>query len=506
MISQSNDKKIAQNMVYVYGRVIITTILGLFTTRFTLEALGQSDFGLYNVVGGIVAVLNILSTAMSTTTRRFINIEMGKPSGNLNKIFNICMVIHIGLAVFMLLLLETLGVAYIQFFLNVSEDRFVTSHIIFQISSIVSVFALINVPYQSLMAAYEDFKTVAIIDILYRVMQLVLIFGLMYFSGDKLIMYAVIMCMTTFLSLICYSSICKKRWRGVVKWSFYKDNQTYKDIIVFNNYTALGASSYIARSQGSNMIVNYFFGTLVNGAFSIAYMLESYALMVVSNLSTAASPQITQSYSSGNIDRSVYLSSKINRYSILFMLLLVYTLSIDLEYILKIWLGKIPDGAIILCYLTLICAFVRSLSEGIPPLIHATGKIKWFQVIGSIADLIVLPVSYLFYVFGLPVYTIIVCYIFSTALLKIINLYLMYRLINFNVWNFVKQSYLPSFIVLIIIMTYFIIYKAFIDNKIYPFVGILSGFIVCSLAIYFTGLTSGERSFIVSIINKIIKI
>ena len=505
MLSQSNDKKIAHNMVYVYGRVIITTILGLLTTRFTLEALGQSDFGLYNVVGGIVAVLNILSTAMSTTTRRFINIEMGKPSGNLNKIFNICMVIHIGLAVFILLLLETIGVSYIQFFLNVSEDRFVTSHIIFQISTIVSVLTLINVPYQSLLAANEDFKTVAIIDIVYRVVQLALIFALIYLPGDRLIFYTIIMCMTTFFSLICYSSICRKRWKEVVKWFFYREKQTYKEIIVFNNYTALGASSYIARSQGSNMIVNYFFGTLVNGAFSIAYMLESYALMVVSNLSTAASPQITQSYGSGNIDRSVYLCSKINRYSILFMLLLVYTLTIDLEYILKIWLGKIPDGAIILCYLTLVCAFARSLSEGIPPLIQATGKIKWFQIIGSIADLIILPVSYIFYTLGFPVYTIVICYIVSTIFLKIVNLYLMYRLINFDVWNFIKQSYLPSLKVLLIIISYLIIFRAFIANNIYPIVGILSGLTVCSLSIYFIGLTSGERSFVISIIKKNIK-
>ena len=497
------NQRIAKNIFYVYVRVVVTTILGLITTRFALSALGQSDFGLYSVVGGIVAVLNVLSTALSTTTRRYINIEMGLPQCNLNKVFNICMVIHIGLALFMLLLAESIGIIYINTFLNVSADRLSTSHVIFQISTLVSVISLINVPYQSLMAANEQFKTVAIIDILFRAIQLLLVIALLFYNGNRLILYAMIMCVSTIMSLLCYSILCKQRWPTVIKWQIYKDKAFYKDVLIFNNYTALGAGSYLARSQGSNMIVNFFFGTIVNGAFSIAYMLENYTLMIVSNLSTAASPQITQNYSSGNINRSFYLSSKINRYSILFMMSIVFFLLVELEYILTLWLGTIPEGAIILCRLTLICAFVRALTEGIPPFLQATGKIKWFQIAGAVTDIIVLPIACLLFYWGYPSHYIIICYILFTFLYKILTIYLLFRIIHFDVKSFFVQSYLPSFIVLLCYSLFYLslgICKEYF--YIHPLVVLFCTIIYSIIIIYLLGLTKGEKESLINIIYR----
>ena len=497
------DKKIALNTFYIYVRLIITTVLGLITTRFALSALGQSDFGLYGVVGGVVSTLNVFGIALSTTTRRFLSVEKGLPNGNLNKVFNICMVVHIGLALVMFLLAESIGIFYIKYFLNVSSDRIIASNIVFQVSTIVSLIGLINVPYQSLIMANEQFKTISIIDIIYRFVQLLFVFFLQFYSRDRLILYAIIMCLSTLVSLFCYSFSCKKRWPAIVKWHIYNDKQYYKDVIVFNNYTALGAGSYIARSQGSNMIVNYFFGTLVNGAFSIASMLESYTLLIVSNLSSAASPQIAQNYSSGNVDRAFYLCSRINRYSVLFMMSIVFVLLVELNFFLELWLGIIPEGALVLCKLTLICAFVRSLTEGIPPFIQATGKIKWFQLFGSIIDLVVLPISCVLFILGHQVYDIVICYILYTLIYKILTLYLLYRLIHVDIHAFIKQSYLPS---VSVFLCYVFFYLCFLNIKqafaFHPIIIILISVLYCCVVVYIFGITSGERYSIVDYLKK----
>ena len=474
------------------------------STRFVLQALGQSDYGLYNVVGGIVTILNVFSTAMSTTTRRFINVEMGKQNRDLNKIFNICRNLNGAFAALVFLLAETVGLFYIYNFLNVDPEKFQDAVIVFEISTLVAALGVINVSYQSLIAAYERFSVVALIDITVHIIKLLSVIILLYSDfGNKLVCYAILMCAITLIGLVAYRGYCQKFWPDVVAHHRYKDKKIYKEILVFNNYTALGASTYVARAQGSNMIINYFFGTLINGAFSIAYMFENYSMMIVSNLTTAAAPQIAKSYSSGDRERAFYLTCKINRYSILFMLGITSLLLIELDFVLKTWLDTVPIGAKSFCIWTLISAFSRSLGEGIPPYTQASGRIKWFSIISGLAELLVLPVSIYFFYIGRPPETILIAYVFFTLLYKGVSFFLLHRILNFDVKSFLNKSYVPALKSLIWVTIFFATYKAFWPKTIpWRITGLLVTGLFIAGVIFFVGLTNGEREKCVMAIKR----
>lgn len=204
-----------------------------------------------------------------------------------------------------------------------------------------------NVPYQGLLSAYEKFAQIAIIDFLTALFKVPLVIGLIYYPGNSLRFYAIGMCLMSLISFLLYTYACYKQYKPVVSLKFYKGLSLYKEILVFNNYTALGAFAYIGRSQGATMLINYFFGTIVNGAFAIAYQIENYVILLVNNLSTASEPQITQSYSSGDIKRTFNLAEKISKYSIIIMLIIIFPLNIELEFLLSLWLGQIPDNSLI---------------------------------------------------------------------------------------------------------------------------------------------------------------
>lgn len=501
-----DSKKLTKNVFFVYSRIILTTVIGLLSTRLAFNALGQSDYGLYNVVAGIISVLSIISTAMTTTTRRFLNFEMGKSSGNINKIFNICRVINFIFAILLLFLAESLGMIYVYNYLNVASNMFRSALIVFHISTITATLSIINVPFQSLMAAKEKFFEIALIDVSNHLVKLIGVGGLFLFSNNRLIIYALLMSGITILGLIAYSSFCKHNWPQAVKYKLYKDKKIYKEIAKFNNYISLGASAYIGRSQGSNLMINYFFGTIVNGAFSIAYMIENYAMMAIGNFTTAASPQITQKYSSGKIKESLQLASKINRLSILAMTSIVFIALLELPFLLKLWLGTVPIGSLVLCKWTLISALVRSLSEGIPPIVQASGKIKWFQIIGTCTQVMVLIIGWFFFKYGFPPQTIIICYVITSILNFVVTILLLRTILSpEDISNFFTSSFLPIFLVIFAYLLYFIVHE-FVFMNINPILDITLALSYGIIITYYYGLKKTERKAISTIMfNKISK-
>lgn len=494
------NKRIAINTLIIYIRMAAVTVIGLFTTRYVLQALGVSDYGLYNVVAGLIAMLNVISTAMHTTTRRYINVEMGKPNGNLNKIFNISLLLHIGFGLFVFLLAETIGLYYIYHYLNVEPGKLSDALFVFQISTVISVIGLMNVPYQGLLSAYEKFAQIAIIDFLTALFKVPLVIGLIYYPGNSLRFYAIGMCLMSLISFLLYTYACYKQYKSVVSLKFYKGLSLYKEILVFNNYTALGAFAYIGRTQGATMLINYFFGTIVNGAFAIAYQIENYVIMLVNNLSTASEPQITQSYSSGDIKRAFNLAATINKYSIFIMLIIIFPFYISIDFVLATWLGQVPEAALILCKWTLISLLIRSLSSGIPPLIQASGRIKWFQIFGGILLILGLPISYIGYKYNFAPQFIIIIFTIMDFLNRIFSLILLNKLIRFDLVDFIKKVYLPVIKIILLIILFILVYnflkldfytstKAYISK-------ILISFSYITYIIYIIGISKKEKKII----------
>ena len=496
---EKDNKKILINTIVMYSRLIITTIIGLLTSRYVLQALGQSDFGLYAVVGGIIAMLGVVNTAMHTTTRRYINVEMGKPDGDLTRIFNVSRLLHYGFAVFILLLAETIGMFYIYNYLNVSPEKFTDAVFVFQISTISAAIGIVNIPYQALLQAFEKFTQVALFDVILSVTKLSFVLCILLIDGDVLRIYAIGMSCLTLLELLLYNIACKIQWADIIQYKFYKESKVYKEILYFNNYVALGATAYIGRSQGSNILVNYFFGTLVNAAFAIGYTIENYCMIFIGNVGSAAMPQIAKNYALNN-ERSVFLTELLNKFSIYLLLIIIVPLSLEMDFVLKIWLNDVPEGTTFICQLTLISALTRTMFGGMDKLIQASGKIRWFQVVGSIMEVSCLLISFVLYKFLFPAYTVIIVFIIMTALGSVVTFSMMKQILHFDIVSYAQHVLLPSLAVVVALSAYayvyIIIFKG--DSFLFHVSGIVVSFFVTIGIIFLLGLAAHERHLLYS--------
>ena len=296
----TDNRRIAKNTIIVYINIVVNTVVGLFTSRLVLQALGISDLGLYNVVGGVVAFCTFILSSLSVTTARFINFEMGKQDGDINKVFNVCNTLHITLAILILLISEVIGVWYIGNVLNVDPGKQGDAMFVFQVSIIVSCIGVTNTPFVSLFNSHENFLFSAIVNIGLLLLQLILVVLLLYYDGNKLRVYALMMSISTLISFVVYHYFCHRYWPDIIKWKFVRDKGLYRQALTFNNYNLLSTAAIMGRSQGAAMLINYFFNTAVNGAFAISRSVEKFVLMLSANYDKAAAPQIMQNYSSGN--------------------------------------------------------------------------------------------------------------------------------------------------------------------------------------------------------------
>lgn len=502
---KNENKRIFVNTGIVYARLIVTTIIGLLTSRFVLQALGAHDYGLYSVVGGLIALLGILSAAMQTTTRRYINVEMGKKDGNLNRIFNISRILHIGFAAFIFVIAETVGMYYIYTYLNVDAERIPDAVFCFQVSTIAAVIAIVNVPNQAMLEANEKFFQIAVFDIVKAVMTLSFVAYLgQCHNENTLRIYALGMSFLTLISLTFYNVACFVQWRNVVRFKFYRGWQQYKEILFFNNYVALGASAYMCRTQGSNILVNYFFGTIINASFAIGYIIESHCMTFVTSIGSAAAPQITRNYEN-NYQRSIFLTAFLQRFSIYLMLLLAMPIFLEMPFILELWLKKIPEGTVLISQLTLLSALARITFGGRDKLIHASGKIKWFQITESCLLIVCIPVSFFLYKLGFPPYTVIIVLIGSTIFNCFLGFYLMKKILAFDVFSYTKAVYKPVVLVFIGCLGIICIYRRIlITTTIAHFMGAILVLIATALVIYLLGLDKKEKSQIINILKKIL--
>lgn len=497
MISTSSgNKRIAINTLIIYVRMAVCTVISLVTVRYVLQALGQENYGLYNVVGGIVAMLNVISVGMHTTTRRFINVEMGKDvDKNLNKIFNVSLVLHIGFALSIYVVALTVGLWYIYNVLNVQSNQLDDAVFVYFISTTVSAIGIINIPFQGLLSAFEKFGMMAIVELAGAVIKILLVILLINWQGNSLRFYATGICLMSLLMFLLYYGYCRYHYYKIVKWNFFRERSIYKQILVYNNYTSLGALAYLSRTQGATMIVNYFFGAVVNGAFAIVYQIENFVTLFVNNLSTASEPQITQSYASGNHKYTFSLVEKISKYSMFIMILVTFSVCIELKYLLKLWLGKLPDGVLILAYAMLISLFIRSINSACGSIIHASGYVKWFEISNSSFLLLGLPLSIFLFKLGMPPVSIIIVFTVTDFFARMSYLLLMYKIVKFNVLHFIKQVFLPVIKVLICLGIYLCLYK-YIDIRadFLRLIGVCFASLYCVFICFLVGMATKERN------------
>jgi len=461
-MASNSDIRIARNTVIIYIRMAVTILVGLVTSRLVLQALGASDVGIYSAVGSTVALVGVVTGALSGTTVRFMNIELGKAGGNPNRMFNICHAIHLGGAAVILLLLESVGLWYIHAHLNVPPGKESDAMFVFQVSTVVACLGIANVPFQSLFTVHEQFGTVALVDIFNTLLKLGLV-GLLYLlrgRPDGLRLYAVMMSAGTWVSFVAYHRMSARRWPDIVRWKPVRERPAYREVLSFNNYNLLSSSALIARSQGSNMLINAFFGTTVNAAYFYASTLQNYVVQFVNNFDAASAPQITQNVGAGEVETATRLARRSCRICLLLFLLLLFPLWGELEFLMGLWLGsKMPPQTVAMARWTLLTAAVATTSAGLGQLINALGRIKWYKVEMTVLFLLCLPAGYVLFRHGAPAPAILTCFVVSDFLNRVIQFVLLRAQFRFDVLRFLRHAYARPLLISLLMTGFLLLYR-----------------------------------------------
>jgi len=286
--------------------------MGLFSSRFVIRSLGASDFGLYSVVGGLVFMMAFLNTVMTSTTYRFIAFEMGKGNNEgVNKVFNISFVIHMCLALLVLVFTETIGVYYVNNYLNIEAGKIIDALFVLRFSTYATVFSILSIPYQGFVTAQEKFAVQATIEIIRSLLGFLVAIAIVYYIGNRIRLYALLITIVNIVPALLFFAYCKRKYGEIIKWNFQREKAKYKEMIGFAGWNLIGATAQVGKTNGAALIINSFFGTILNAAFSIANQINSIVLMFAMNMAQAAIPQITKSFSSGNTDRTISLAAYI---------------------------------------------------------------------------------------------------------------------------------------------------------------------------------------------------
>ena len=436
------NRRIALNTVYMYVRLVTLMAVGLYTSRLVLSVLGVSDYGIFAVVGGVMALFTFLSNALATATSRFLNTEMGR-GGDVNATFNINLLLHVALALLIFLLAESVGLWYIHSGLNVAPGRLDDALFVFQVSIFTTCLGIVASPFQSLFIAHEQFRFQMVVDVVNSFVRLGCILLLTLYDGSEALrLYSLIFSLTSLNTLGIYYFLGRRRWPEIIRLRLVRGWARYREVLVFNNWNLLATLSYMARSSGSDIMLNAFFGTSVNVAFAIAKSVGGYVCEFSDKFDNASAPQIVQAYAAGDHGRVSFLVNKIGRANLLLFELMLFPLLIELDFVLGIWLEEVPPFVSELTVIYLWLGLVATSCGGLLPLIRAYGRIKWFQVELSACFLLCIPLGVGVLSLGYPATSLLYLFLVADLVHRSIQLYLLRRLVGFDAWCYVREAYL----------------------------------------------------------------
>ena len=446
-----SNQRIIKNTAFLYVRMVVVMIISLYTSRLILQTLGVDDYGLYNVVGGIVLLFSLINNALSAGTSRFITFELGRnDKDRLRNTFSAAFFIHLAVAVFVLILTETIGLWYVNNIMVVPPERLTAANYVYQFSIVTCMLSLTQVPYSAAIIAHEKMSIYAWVGIADAVAKLVLLLLLVYvLKGDNLILYGLIIMLVTIGMQVFYRFYCH-RYYEESKLLWVKDKSYYKSMLSFSLWDIIGATTIHGYSQGVNLLMNYFFSLSVNAAKGVAYKVQHYVNLFSSNYLTATRPQIVKLFAEGNIDKMKKLVVETSKISFYLLAIVAVPLFIETEYVLNLWLTEVPELTALFLRLIIVVSMMRSFATPIVHAVHATGNIKQLNLYSGGASLLLnLPLTYLAYILGAPAEYTFYILIGATLICNYIELLCLKREIGFNIIKYTIDVYLRSMLVTI---------------------------------------------------------
>ena len=495
--SQSNNKRIAKNTLMLYIRMLLSIVVSLYTSRIVLEVLGVEDYGIYGVVGGVVAMFSFLNSSMAGATSRFLTFEMGQ--GNTERLkgtFSSALIIHIIIALVVLILAETIGLWFLCHKLVIPEGRVAAAHLVYQCSIISSILSITQVPYNSLIIAHERMGVYAYIEILNVTLKLLIVYLLTIFNIDKLKLYSILVLSVSAVVMLIYRIYCMRNFeetRSRLVW----DKDILTPMLAFSGWDFYGNMCVAARVQGSNFLINNFFGVIANAASSIATTVNGVIGGFASNIITAFRPRIVKYYSQQNWSEMQSMINNAIKFSTLFLTMLALPVIFETSYIINLWLGQVPQYVVPFIRLTLITHCVGIINSVIVISIHATGNIKRISFLTGTLFLLTIPVSYIFLRAGFEVIAVYVVNLLSNVFILALNIYILKKQVNIiSVISILRE--IASFLIISILtaVILFFIFNTMQENFMRLAVLVSVDILLITTFTYMIALNKTQRNFV----------
>lgn len=496
--NSSNNKRIAKNTLLLYGRMLLTMAVSLYTSRVVLNTLGVVDYGIYNVVGGVVAMFTFLNTAMVTSTQRYLTFELGRGDyERLRLVFTTSIRIHIIIALAIVILTETIGLWFFYNKMVIPSERMTAAMWVLQLSVVTTVIQVMSVPYNSLIIAHENMGVFAGISILETFLKLGVVYLLLIGNIDKLILFAILVALVQLLIRLIYTVYCKRQYKEVKPIRNANDKALMLEMGKFAGWNLWGNLASMLMGTGVNMLLNMFFGPAVNAARAVALQVETAISGFSSNFMMAVNPQITKRYAQGYKEELFDLIYRASKFTFFLLLILCLPVILEADFILTIWLKIVPDYSVSFLRLLLVIMMINSLTNPLQTAAAATGDVKKYQMVVGCILLTIVPLSY--FALKLSGNPTIVYVVYLAVCLFALNarLLVIRPLLNLSIRQFFIRVVSRCFIVAVLAFsTSYLCQIVLPSGELYSVLSCFISVIFALLSAYFFGLTKGEKVFV----------
>lgn len=496
--TSANNRRIAKNTALLYVRMLFKTLVTFYTSRVILEVLGVDDFGIYNVVAGIVALFAFVNSSMAISVQRYLSYEIGRgeKNGSQSTIYSMSVLIHALIAVCLIVLSEIAGYVLFKHYLNVPSDRLDAAYVLFHWSVLTCAMSFIQVPYISLLISYEKMNAYAYVGILEVVLRLAAVYILTWCSFDRLPFYGVLLFGVSVLVTLLYASCCRVQVREV-RFKRVWDAKVFRNLFSFALWSALGEMAWAGTGQGVNILLNVFFNPVVNAARAIAVQVIAGLNQFVMSFQTAVNPQIIKSYAAGDNRRMTTLANKCIVYSYYLLMMLCLPVILNMDYILRLWLKTPPAYCVSFCTMSIVGAMTDCLSNLLATVAKAYGKIRNYQLVVSAVLFLNFPLSYVVLKLGASPVSVYVVYVGVSLLLLCLRLWLLHRMVRYNARLYLRTVLLRIVsVTLVAIPIAYVIRQQMNDSWQTLIVSSSLSVLTVSIVVYVIGMTKVERTMV----------
>ena len=491
----SANKRIAKNSLFLSIRMVVVMAINLFITRVVLQVLGVVDYGIYNVVCGFVLLFAFISTSMRNGIQRYFNYELGKNGiEGANKVFCTAIYIQAILAIIIVVLLESVGPWYIQHKMVIPSDRLVAAHWIFQFAVLSFVIGIMQAPFAASVTAHERMNFFAVVSVVDALLKLGIVYLLLLIPFDSLIIYGLLHILISIINILLYYVYAKKNFLEI-KFHRGLNKELFKNMLGFSGWNLFGSFSSVMKEQGVNLVINFFFGPVVNAARGVANQVNGGIQHFIQNITIPVRPQVIQSYAQGDLGRTMHLTYSISKLSCCCLLMMGIPASLEIYYVLHLWLGNnVPEHSGTFTIIILITSLIGNLNSAISGVVHATGKMKDYQLWGSLVSISSVPIAFLL----LKIYSIpeiaLLCVLVCSALSHFVCLVVVKRLIGMSLKDYFKKVVWP--IIIVFVISFVVTYPAhlLIENSLLRLLVVtIIGVSSVLLSLYYIALDKSER-------------